>query len=170
MPAKGPKAASTRRQLATVRNVLGRLGLKFEEKYDPEAETNYFAVDLRGPDVLAEVHLVHEPGLVALYGVFGVKAPRTRRAELLAFANLFNAAFHQGTLTVRKDGRLVYRAACSYRKVKDLDQGYVASLFADMLDVVDLIDLPLILVAKGKTAAAAIKATWTGYTEQPFTH
>ncbi|MBK7579874.1 MAG: hypothetical protein IPI67_06670 [Myxococcales bacterium] len=168
MPAKEPKAATTRRQLRTIRQVLGRLQTKCKERYDAEEETNFFSIVVDEGDPLAEAHLVHYPGLVAIYGVFAIKPAKRHRAELLAFANAFNAALHQGTAVVRSDGRLVYRAAVSYRKVKDLDPGYVAGLIADLFSVIDLIDLPLILVAKGKTARAAIKATWDGSEEARF--
>jgi hypothetical protein len=50
----------------------------------------------------------------------------------------------------------VYRVSVDYSRVKNLEGGYVAGLVADVIDKLPVLDLPLILIAKGATADAAI--------------
>src|SRR6185503_18796568 len=69
-----PKEPSTRRQLVTIRKFLKVVHITFKERYAPKEDTSYF--ELEGPSELESFTLMHEPGLLTMYAVFGVKAPK----------------------------------------------------------------------------------------------
>jgi hypothetical protein len=154
-----PKEASTRRQLATIRKVLDEIQLTYEERYDAKAGTSSFDID--ADPKLDSVKMIHSPGLLALYGVFGVKPKEARLRQVEHFATLFNRVNESGCVFVRENGQVAYRASVNYSRVKDLEAGYVAGLVGDLMDAMDAIDLPLILIAKGKSAQAAVEQVWT---------
>lgn len=153
-----PKEASTRRQLVTIRKFLKRVKISFKERYAPKEDTSYFT--LEGPSELESFSLVHQPGCLTMYSVFGVKAPKKQHGELEHFATVFNRAVHDGTLVVMENGSLVHRLSVCYRKVENLGEKYIASMLATMIESMEIIDLPLIQIAKGLTAKAAIASTW----------
>jgi hypothetical protein len=156
---KEPALASTRRQLRTIRKVLKKLKIDHRERYDAKDDTSFFQISQGGDDRLESAHLVHGPGLLDVYGRFGVRAPN-RESELLRFANIFNALNRQGCLFSEAGGTIVYRDSVCYSRVKDLEPGYVAGLIAGLIDMIKTIDLPLIEIANGKTAAAALDKLW----------
>lgn len=160
MAVKEPKEASTRRQLRTIRRFLRKLKLSFRERYLAKTDESYFTIRSDSADVVTSMHLVHQPGLLTIYAVFGVKAGVKRMRELLQLARIFNECHRDGCLLVEADGSVVYRGSIDYRSVKDLDEKYIASLLQTVFDVMDTIDVPLILITKGKTAAAALDEVW----------
>lgn len=161
-----PREASTRRQLATIRNTLKKVKLPFSERYEPGDGTSYFALDLGGPSEMSELLMVHQPGCLSMHAVFGVRVPKKNRAELERFATIFNRTVYEGCLVVQENGDLVHRVALNYRRVKDLDGAYVSSLLGTIMERIELIDLPLILIAKGATARGALKKVWESSDEQ----
>jgi hypothetical protein len=167
MLAKEPRLASTRRQLRTIRKVLKRLAIAYRERYDAADDKSFFVLARGGDDGLESAHLVHGPGLLDIYGRFGIRAPK-RQTELLRFANIFNGVNRQGCLFATPDAAVVYRDSVCYSRVKDLEPGYVAGLIAGLIDMIPVIDLPLIQIAKGKTADAAVKEIWVSATPAPF--
>jgi hypothetical protein len=154
-----PKEAATRRQLATIRKVLDQIELTYEEHYDAKAGTSSFDID--ADPRLDSVKMIHSPGLLALYGVFGVQPKEARLRQVEHFATIFNRVNDSGCVFVRENGQVAYRASVNYRMVENLEAGYVAGLVGDLMDVMDAIDLPLILIAQGKSAQAAVEQVWT---------
>lgn len=160
MPAaKEPKHASTRKQLRTIRKVLDKLKIEYRERYDQEDDYSFFDIGARNAGRVESCHLVHGPGLLSLHGRFGVRAP-AQVARLTQFANIFNRVNRQGCLLVEEQGVIVYRDSVCYSRVKDLEPGYVAGLVAGFIDMIEVIDVPLISIAKGKSAEAAVNDVW----------
>ncbi len=143
------------KQLDTVRGVLRALGLRAEETSDASTQTTFFAIDT-GVSELDGIQLLHRPGLVAAYALFGVRPPAARMKEVEKLTLLWNAATHTSTLIVRETGQVALRASVDYSRVKDLEGGYVAGLVSELVELVPAVDMPLILIAKGKTAKAAV--------------
>lgn len=156
------KPWTTSRSLQTIRTVFKKLGFRFTERKG-EAATTFFAIEADGE--LEAVHAVYEPGTLAMYFVLGVKPARKRETELLRFAGRFNNMTHSGCVVVRDEGKkaktlsVALRGTLEHRKVQDVEEGYVASVVAEMMDLVEAVNLPLILIAKGATADAAIAKT-----------
>ncbi|HEY1956108.1 MAG TPA: hypothetical protein VGH28_10850 [Polyangiaceae bacterium] len=154
-------AWTTTKSIAAIRGVLRKVKWKFTEK--TRGETTFFTIEKRGE--LAAVQAVYQPGLFALYLVFGVKPDRKRRAEVIDFANRMNDMAHSGCVVVRDDGKKLavhYRASIDHRYVEVLDEGYVGSLIGGAMDMVETIDVPLARVAKGTSAERAIAETLEG--------
>ncbi|HXU04812.1 MAG TPA: hypothetical protein VN903_27805 [Polyangia bacterium] len=166
---KEPPLASTRRQLRTIRKVLKQLKLEHRERYDAKDDISFFEISRATDDGLESAHLVHGPGLLAVYARFGVRAPK-RESELLRFANIFNALNRQGCLFAEGDGTIVYRDSVCYSRVKDLEPGYVAGLIEGLIDIIKVVDLPLILIAKGKSAAEAVNELWVSATPARYVY
>jgi hypothetical protein len=154
-------AFSTAKSLANVRSVFRKAQWNFTEQKD--GDTHYFDVQADGE--IESVQGVYQPGCLTLYLVFGVHPAQKRRAELLDFANRMNQFAHSGCVVVRDDGAkgkkltVLYRTSVDHRKIEDLDERYVASLIADLMDMVQTIDVPLVLIAKGTKAKTAILRT-----------
>ncbi|MDB4884039.1 MAG: hypothetical protein JWL95_2805 [Gemmatimonadetes bacterium] len=157
MPITEPSHPATQRQLATIRKLWKQLDLDVEETFDPAYDMSFFAIDTEVSE-LQSLHFVHVPGLLSGHAVFGVRPAEKHRREVERFAQLFNAGTHEGTVVVRSGApcTVMYRASINYSKVKNLDIKYVAGLFDHIIDAIPEVDLPLILIAQGKSAAAAI--------------
>lgn len=153
----GPKEASTRRQLETIRKALRALKLGFEEAWDATTQVSFFTIDT-GVSELETLCLQHEPGVLVALAEFGVHPAEARRREVERLAARLNASWYHGCALVLRGRpvRIVYRASVDYSRVKNLEAGYVAGLVANVIDAIPVVDLPLILVAKGKSADEAI--------------
>ncbi|HEY8076388.1 MAG TPA: hypothetical protein VIF62_19820 [Labilithrix sp.] len=143
------------KSLANVRSVLRALKLKSEETSDPATQTTFFAIDT-GVSELDGIQILHRPGLVAAYALFGVRPPASRAKEVEKLTLLWNRSTHTSTLTLRETGQVALRVAVDYSRVKELEGGYVAGLISEIVELVPAVDMPLILISKGKTAAAAV--------------
>jgi len=152
----GPVEPATRRQLETIRSVFDKLQFDYEEHYDPKSDTSFFTIDT-GVGELEDVRVLHQPGLLSVHARFGVRPRPEHRRELERFAARVNAALLHGCVVVTDEPRLHYRTSMSYALVTDLEEGYVAGLVGDVVDMVETIDLPLILIAQGNPADAAIE-------------
>lgn len=155
-PAVGPAEPATRRQLETIRDVFTKLEFDYEEHYDAKSDTSFFHIDT-GVGELEDVRVVHQPGLLSVHARFGVRPKPEHRRELERFAARLNAGLVHGCVVVTDEPRLHYRTSMSYALVTDLEEGYVAGLVGDVVDMVETIDLPLILIAQGNPADAAIE-------------
>lgn len=155
-PVKGPKEPLTQRQLATIRDVFSGLELSFTEDYDAHTGTSYFTIDT-GVGELEDIRVVHIPGVLTLYARFGVRPKEEHRRELERFASQMNAGMHHGCVVLHgSPPQVSFRASVDYASVTDLDRGYVGRLVGDAVSMIQAIDLPLILIAQGKPADAAI--------------
>jgi hypothetical protein len=152
----GPTDPATRRQLETIRNVFARLELDYEEQFDPKSDTSFFHIDT-GVGELEDVRVVHQPGLLSVHARFGVLPKAEHRRELERFAARLNACLLHGCVVVTAEPRLQFRTSVSYAHVTDLEEGHVAGLVSDVIDMIETIDLPLILIAQGNPADAAIE-------------
>jgi hypothetical protein len=152
----GPTNPATRRQLETIRAVFTKLAFDYEEHHDAPSETSFFHIDT-GVGELEDVRVVHQPGVVSVLARFGVLPKAEHRRELERFAARLNAYLLHGCVVVTAEPRLCYRVSVSHAHVGELDEGYVAGLIGDVIDMVETIDLPLILIAQGNPADAAIE-------------
>lgn len=152
----GPIDPVTRRQLETIRNVFAKLDFDYEEHFDGKSETSFFHIDT-GVGELEDVRVLHQPGLLSVHARFGVRPKEEHRRELERFAARVNACLLHGCVVVTREPRLQYRTSVSYAHVADLEDGYVAGLVSDVIDMIETIDLPLILIAQGNPADAAIE-------------
>lgn len=152
----GPTDPVTRRQLETIRNVFAKLDFDYEECFDGKSETSFFHIDT-GVGELEDVRVLHQPGLLSVHARFGVRPKEEHRRELERFAARLNACLLHGCVVVTSEPRLQYRTSVSYAHVADLEEGYVAGLVSDVIDMIETIDLPLILIAQGNPADAAIE-------------
>jgi hypothetical protein len=152
----GPTDPGTRRQLETIRTVFGKLDFEYEEHYDGKSDTSFFHIDT-GVGELEDVRVLHQPGLLSVHARFGVLPKAEHRRELERFAARLNACLLHGCIVVTAEPRLQYRTSVSYAHVADLEEGYVAGLVSDVIDMIETIDLPLILIAQGNPADAAIE-------------
>jgi hypothetical protein len=155
-PPTGPADPITRRQLETIRSVFTKLDFDFEEHFDPKSDTSFFHIDT-GVGELEDVRVLHQPGLLSVHARFGVLPKQEHRRELERFAARLNACLLHGCVVVTAEPRLHYRTSVSYAHVADLEEGYVAGLVGDVIDMIETIDLPLILIAQGNPADAAIE-------------
>jgi hypothetical protein len=155
-PPVGPADPTTRRQLDTIRNVFDKLDFEYEESYDAKSDTSFFHVDT-GVGELEDVRIVHQPGLLSVHARFGVLPKPEHRRELERFAARLNACLLHGCVVVTAEPRIQFRTSVSYTHVTDLEDGYVAGLIGDVIDMIETIDLPLILIAQGNPADAAIE-------------
>ena len=152
----GPSDATTRRQLETIRSVFGKLDFDYEEHYDAKSDTSFFHIDT-GVGELEDVRVLHQPGLLSVHARFGVRPQEEHRRELERFAARLNACLLHGCVVVTGEPRLQYRTSVSYAHVAELEEGYVAGLVSDVIDMIETLDLPLILIAQGNPADAAIE-------------
>lgn len=152
----GPTDPVTRRQLETIRNVFAKLDFDYEEHFDGKSETSFFHIDT-GVGELEDVRVLHQPGLLSVHARFGVRPKEEHRRELERFAARLNACLLHGCVVVTSEPCLQYRTSVSYAHVTDLEEGYVAGLVSDVIDMIETIDLPLILIAQGNPADAAIE-------------
>lgn len=155
-PPVGPADPVTRRQLETIRNVFDKLDFEYEEHYDAKSDTSCFHIDT-GVGELEDVRVVHQPGLLSMHARFGVRPEPKHRRELERFAARLNACLLHGCVVVTAEPRVHFRTSVSYAQVTDLEEGYVAGLVGDVIDMIETIDLPLILIAQGNPADAAIE-------------
>lgn len=152
----GPTDPVTRRQLETIRNVFAKLDFEYEEHFDGKSDTSFFHIDT-GVGELEDVRVLHQPGLLSVHARFGVLPKEEHRRELERFAARLNACLLHGCVVVTSEPRLCYRTSVSYAHVADLEEGYVAGLVSDVIDMIETIDLPLILIAQGNPADAAVE-------------
>jgi hypothetical protein len=143
------------------------LGWSAVETYDPEWEESWFDVAIRGVSELSAISIAVQVGLVTVYATFGVRLPE-RRAELEVLADLFNRAMRSGTLFVLDDGRVVHRAAVDCSLVDAIDGRYVKALVAHLLDIVPVVDLPLVEIGHGATARDAVNRIWNERLRAPL--
>jgi hypothetical protein len=152
----GPSDPTIRRQLETIRSVFRKLDFDYEEHFDGKSDTSFFRIDT-GVGELEDVRVLHQPGLLSVHARFGVLPKAEHRRELERFAARLNACLLHGCVVVTAEPRLQYRTSVSYAHVAELEEGYVAGLVSDVIDVIETIDLPLILIAQGNPADAAIE-------------
>jgi hypothetical protein len=152
----GPTDATTRRQLETIRSVFDKLDFEYEEHYDAKSDTSFFHIDT-GVGELEDVRVLHQPGLLSVHARFGVRPRPEHCHELERFAARVNACLLHGCVVITGEPRLQYRTSVSYAHVAELEEGYVAGLVSDVIDMIETIDLPLILIAQGNPADAAIE-------------
>jgi len=152
----GPTNPVTRRQLDTIRSVFADLDFDDQEHFDARSDTSFFHIDT-GVGELEDVRVVHRPGLLSVHARFGVAPKEAHRRELEHFAARLNACLLHGCVVVSDEPRLRYRTSLNDARVADLEKGYVAGLIADVLGMIEAVDLPLILIAKGESADAAIE-------------
>jgi hypothetical protein len=141
-------------QLRTIRKVFSDLRFVFTERDDPETKTTFFTIDTDGET--DAIYVVHEPGLLTLYASFAVRPEKKQRKELERFASRLNAGIHDGCVVIRENA-ILYRVSINYRMVKNLHSEYIASAIDRLTDMIEPIDVPLILIAKGSSADEAIE-------------